>query len=162
MGEWELKQMPKLLAFAPCEKVIVDKFTNSPSVIGVLQNMGVFVKAGEVVGRDSIIAKPWSIFSLWRPMPEDKGKKFRQISQIVLPDGNVFFAQVQEFALEERPHYHVVDWLMFPIGQLGAHPITMWLEDLEGNAITEKYIHPLYVHHMWLPVEAAPSEQETK
>jgi hypothetical protein len=152
--------MPKLLVFAPCDRVIVDKFSNIPSIIGVLQNIGMFVKAGAEIQGDIVVPRSWAVFTLWRPSQEDIGKKLRQITQIVLPDGKVFLSQNQEFVMEEKPHYNIVSWIIFPMGQQGEHPITMWLENLEGTAVTEKYIHPLYVHHAWLPADAVPSEKE--
>ena len=157
----ELRQMPKLMVFAPCEKVIVDSNTGTPSLISLLNTISTIAKAGVEIPSDGAVFRTWDTFTLWWPMPEDRDKQIRQITQIILPDGKVFLAQYNDFVLENRLHYNVTHWFVFPSLE-GVYSITMWLENPTGDAITEKFVFPVHLTRRWLPVDPAPSGDEAK
>lgn len=139
--------MPKLLAFLPCEKVILDD-TKNASLIIVLQGVGVPI-GKEGIPKNAVAPKEWAVFTLWaRPAPEDVGKTFYQFVQLLLPDGTEFTKSHLEFKMEAgKVHTNRLNVVGFPVGQAGEITLNMWLEEHEAKW-TEVYSYPLTVSHL--------------
>jgi hypothetical protein len=79
--------MPKLLIFAPCEKVIIDQATNTLSLITVLQEIRYKAPPNVPLPTNAPLglAMQWSVLTLWRQEePDDAGVQFEQ--RFVLAD----------------------------------------------------------------------------
>jgi hypothetical protein len=72
--------MPKLLLFAPCEKVLVDEATHTTSLIVVLQEIHYKLPPGTpALQPNAALPLQWSIVSLWQEEdPADAGVEFEQ------------------------------------------------------------------------------------
>jgi hypothetical protein len=72
--------MPRLLIFAPCEKVIIGQGDNSVSLIGIIQNVQVNQKLDGTakIPPDTLQPTPWTILSLWQKESADEGIVYTQ------------------------------------------------------------------------------------
>jgi len=71
--------MPRILIFAPCEKVLVDQATNSISLIGVLQEFHYKVPPRQPAPSQNVsLPMNWSVLSLWQEEPSDAGIQYEQ------------------------------------------------------------------------------------
>lgn len=141
----------KLLIFAPCEKVILDKAGN-PSLISIMQNVHITVPDGETVPDNAVSPKEWFVFTHWLASDEDMGVTLSQKTQVILPDGKVFgdppvtsSASFKVDDPEKRIIQNLVTLLGFPVGREGPISVRAWIEDEGGKAITDVLNYPLKV-----------------
>ena len=138
--------MPRLLVFVPCEKIILDDRGNASLVI-LLQGVGVQLGKEETIQKNAITPKEWAVFTLWEPIPEDRGKMFDQVIQLLWPDGNEFSRSKLPFRVQEgRTHQNSANIIGFPVGQAGKLTLNMWLEE-DSHKVGEVYSYPLSVSH---------------
>jgi hypothetical protein len=141
----------KILIFAPCEKVIIDR-AGIPSLVSILQNVNVPVAKGQSVPANAVAPKEWFVFTHWLGAPEEMGQEFAQRTQIVLPDGRPFgdpkgaLTSFKLERLEQRIVQNIVALVGFPIGIPGRLAVRVWVE-AKGVAITEVHEYPLTVIH---------------
>jgi hypothetical protein len=100
--------LPRLLLFAPCERVLIDRFSNAASLIGVVQDLRFDLPVPERIPRSAKFAFPWQLFALWLREPEDEGKRFEQLCELVLPDGEVAMQARATFSLDKRTHRQIM------------------------------------------------------
>jgi hypothetical protein len=115
--------MPKLLVFAPCEKIIVDQTTNTTSVINLLEALNIAIPQDEEskIPADANLAMAWHILALWQAQPEDEGKQFEQRFVAELPSGEALgLMGIMPIAFEAgKPNFrNIVNILGFPIARL--------------------------------------------
>jgi hypothetical protein len=81
--------MPRLILFAPCEKVIVDENLHTTSLIVLLEALNIAVPESEQdkIPKDAVIPFSWHVIALWRHTPEDEGKKLEGRFEVFLPTG---------------------------------------------------------------------------
>jgi hypothetical protein len=139
--------MPKLLIFVPCEKIIIDAGGNA-SLIVLLQDIGLEVPAKTPVPREAVTPKEWAIFTAWKIATEDFGRTFKQVVQLLWPDGKEFKNGAIGFVPEDKKAVHQIQMNIvgFPVGQVGPITINMWLEDKEKK-IGEVYSYIMNVTH---------------
>jgi hypothetical protein len=71
--------MPKLLLFAPCEKVLIDEQSKSISLIVVLQEIHYKLPPGAQIQPNAMLPIQWSVLTLWREEePQDNNVEFEQ------------------------------------------------------------------------------------
>lgn len=139
--------MPKLLIFAPCEKIIIDDQGNATLIV-IMQNVSVSVSEGSELPRDAVTPKEWAVFTLWQPMPEDAGQKFVQVLQALMPDRSEFKRGELSFEMQEnKTQQNRINIVGFPIGQPGQITVNMWLE-VDSEQVGETYSFPLTVTHI--------------
>lgn len=79
--------MPKLLAYLPCEKVVVEDESKNVSVLSILETVTVSLPAGSPApGANASIPMSWSIFTLWQKEQGETGE-FESKSVLAAPDG---------------------------------------------------------------------------
>ena len=128
--------MPKLHIFAICEKVIMDKEDKS-SLISLFNEISVQIlpTAGEIPA-NAVAPKEWSAYDSWKIEPEDVGKEYRQMIQVLYPNGDPFGppAGVNFSPQSGRAYQQVmINAMGFPVGQEGPYTLKMWLE--HGSSI---------------------------
>jgi hypothetical protein len=90
--------MPKLLIFAPGEKVIIDKTDNTVSIIGILGGFNVTTLGEEnVVPEGAALPLRWSVLALWGMGTNDVGKVFEQRLQLLTPGGEIALDMIAAF-----------------------------------------------------------------
>jgi hypothetical protein len=70
--------MPKLLLFAPCEKVLVDRTSNLVTLISLLQELHYKLPPGMPTPSNFALPLSWAVLSLWQEEPSDGGIQFEQ------------------------------------------------------------------------------------
>jgi hypothetical protein len=144
----------KNVIIAPCEKVIVDKSSGTPSLITIMQNINVQVPVGQEIPSDAVVPREWFIFTQWLIEENDYGKTFVQKAMVILPDGTSFGqGSTIPFTLGNRDHriaQNVVTLVGMPIGQLGPLIARVWLEE-NGNKVTDISEYPLKVVQSEVP-----------
>jgi hypothetical protein len=125
---------PRLLIFAPCDKVIIDAQTNNLSLISVFQDLNVELPPQEEVpeGRLPVIVMKWDVVSLWlrdhndpadKPWdvrfqlfdPSDKALPIRGRATMVFGD-----------KLTLRSHVTI---LGFPLSGEGRYTLRLWMQE---------------------------------
>lgn len=155
--------MPRLLAFLACEKVIIEKEHETPSLISILQKVMFQPNEGIEVPVNAIAPFKWSVFTIWDREQGDVGKTFHQKCELTMPDGTAGPITVDlPFTVKDEINFNVANVLGFPIGQLGTITITMWLESESGEAVTPRHIYPVRVERVTPVVQSVTVSNEVK
>lgn len=128
--------MPKLLAFVPCERVIISSDDNSASLITLFAG---FKLAGEGLkqGTDEsprTLPIRWAAFALWYRLPEDEGQTYEQKVELVSPSGKVLISQSQEFLMVKTTHRNTGNVFGFPIVGTGEYTLRLFLRKITGGS----------------------------
>jgi hypothetical protein len=79
--------MPKLLAYLPCEKVVIEDESKNISVLSILETVAVTLARGTPPPTpQASIAMAWAIFTLWQKEKGESGE-FESKSVLVSPSG---------------------------------------------------------------------------
>jgi hypothetical protein len=79
--------MPKLLAYLPCEKVVVEEQSRNVSVLSILETVTVTLASGAPPpAPNASIGMAWAIFTLWQKDPGESGE-VESKSVLVSPEG---------------------------------------------------------------------------
>jgi hypothetical protein len=124
--------MPKLLIFAPCEKVIIDQ-SNNPSLIGVIQGLMSPLPAQTIVPKKSMGLMRWDIFTLWQREEGDGEREYVQECQLIDPDGSTTIQASIRFKFIASTHRNIMSMYGFPLGDVGDHLLKLWLRDPSGT-----------------------------
>jgi hypothetical protein len=109
--------MPKLLAFMPCEKVIIAQDDNNPTLVAMLTEMGITVdRPAGSASLPSLLPSPWSVFTVWNRIEGDDANDFEQRITLISPSGQQVMDARSEFHMEKYTHRIV--------GKVGALPTT--------------------------------------
>ncbi len=121
--------MPKLYVFAVCDKVILDA-NGTASLISLFNEVHAVLASGTEIPPNAVAPKEWAIFVSWKQEPEDAGKEYEQILQIINPDESVFQQTGIKFtfARDKTHHQNTGQVVGFPVGREGTYTVKMWLE----------------------------------
>jgi hypothetical protein len=79
--------MPKLLAYLPCEKVVIEEESKNISVLSILETVNVTLARGAPApAPNASIGMAWAIFTLWQKEKGESGE-FESKSVFVSPAG---------------------------------------------------------------------------
>src|SRR5712691_4610155 len=106
--------MPKLLLFAPCEKVIIAQYGNTASLITILQELTVSVPPDVQIPADAKVPVQWYGFSLWQKQPGDEGKRYEQQIEFADPDGGIVVSASYQFGDDGPFAPYSIDFFRFP------------------------------------------------
>jgi hypothetical protein len=137
--------VPKLLIFAPCEKVIIDQQQNL-TLVAVLQSLQIHLPPREIPEKGTA-AFGWSVLSLWYREPGDEHRGFEQSIELLGPDGSIVGQARSPFRLEKPSHRQTTLFRGFPVGRGGGdYSLKLYLrEDVEGAERKEVATFPLRV-----------------
>jgi hypothetical protein len=97
--------MPKLLAFVPCEKVVISQDENNPTLIALLTEVGVSMEIDAGSKKPVLVPMRWSVFAQWYREPGDEAFEFQQRVRLVSPEGKAALDAVgKKFVLEKLAH----------------------------------------------------------
>ena len=129
--------MAKLYIFAVCDKVIVDS-SGTASLISLFNELqvGLMPQTGSLPP-DAVAPKEWAVFTSWRKEPEDIGKEYIQVVQILNPDGSIFKEERIKFTFgaDKTHHQNTMNTIGFPVGREGTYILKMWLEHDATTAV---------------------------
>jgi hypothetical protein len=136
--------MPKLLVFAPCEKVIISQDENNPTLIAILSSLTLegdattITEALKVAASDKPALVPirWAIFTLWAKESADGTREFTQTVEIESPARNVILTNRGTFAFPDGIDTHrlLLNLPGFPINERGIYILRL---SLEGVTVAE-------------------------
>jgi hypothetical protein len=126
--------MPKLLAFLPCETVIIAQ-NNTTSLITVLEQLTIAIPPDVEIPPDAQLPKSWHVYSLWQRLPEDEGKKFEQRFSLITPEGKETAQGILpiEFAPGIYNFRNIFNILGFPLVDAGMCRLKLSLREVGGN-----------------------------
>jgi hypothetical protein len=140
--------MPRLLIFAPWEKLIIGLGDSSASLIGILQAVQVNPKPGSRDQSPQNITLPmsWVIFTLWHREPgEDVSIGYEQRVALISPMNKVLLESVTAFVMEKESHRIGNTIFGLPVGESGTHMLKLSLRRSDSTAWKEVSSFPLTV-----------------
>jgi hypothetical protein len=154
--------MPKLLLFAPCEKIIIEDKSTNVSFISLLDSIRIGVRVGEIP-EGAAIPLRWSVITMWWRQPDEEPRRYEQQWDFVESDGRVLVRDSAIFVIEGKTHRHITQMEAFPLPRrAGQCLLKLYLrEDAEGSERTEITTFPLAVEVQTLAVNA-PTESEPR
>lgn len=140
--------MPKLLVFAPCEKIIMDENKN-PSLIVILENINLRKPTdGSEIQKNAVTPREWAVFTRWTVSDEEAVKPLVQVLQVLWPNKDEFTQSRVDLPKENNRTKQVnMKFLGTPIGQPGEITINLWLE-LDSKRISEVHSTSITVKHL--------------
>ena len=148
--------MPKLYVFAICEKVVMDKDDRASLITLFNQITAQILPTSPEIPPNAVVPKEWWAFSSWETEPEDDGKEYRQMIQLLYPNGEPFGPPVGATFSPSSGKTHnqvAINAPGFPIGQEGPYTLKMWLEH-GGSVIFEP--PPIIVRVKYQKLDALP------
>lgn len=121
--------MPKLLVFAPCEKVIISQDENNPTLIAILSTIGGEADSAEPIDPKAFAPMRWSVFSIWQRVEGDNQREFIQTLRIVAPSGRIPMDAPQHFTMTEESHRIIAQFGQIPAGEPGNWEIQLFLHE---------------------------------
>jgi|SoiMetStandDraft_2_1073263.scaffolds.fasta_scaffold629529_1 hypothetical protein len=119
--------MPRLLLFAPCEKVITDQQGNSVSLITLLQEIRYSVFQNVQIPPNAALPMKWDVLSLWEKETGDEGIEFEQKIRLVDRNERVLIEYGAQFRFEKRVHRLTLRILGFPMTEPGLLNLVLLL-----------------------------------
>lgn len=139
--------MPRLLLLAPCERAIIERETNSMSLIRLLTGFVVQVPPGGFQ-TDTAIPIMWTAVTVWEMEPEDRGKEFEQDLHIIAPSGRDLGGGTVKFGFAKSIHQNTLNSNAFPVTESGKYQIRILLK--EADSTTQPKVvgeYPMEVEH---------------
>jgi hypothetical protein len=128
--------MPRLLVFAPCEKVIISQADNTATLITVLSGIAAeYEKEGAPPpGKRLSLPIRWTIFSLWKKESTDGDKEFAQSIIFKSPSGeNIFETAAMPIDLKVGSHRMVMLVDSVPVWEPGEWKIELYLSEKDAQ-----------------------------
>ena|SRR5579871_3094634 len=109
--------MPKLLLFAPCEKLLIDEQTKTISLIVILQEIHYKIPPGTQIQPGAMLPMQWSIVTLWREEePQDSHVEFEQQLLIEGSGGDILSTNEARFKFTAPSHRMIAHVPGIPLG----------------------------------------------
>jgi len=121
--------MPQLLAFLPCENVIVSQDHNL-SLIEVLNRVTAEIKVPvQQLKPDAGAPHRWFVVAMWHVVPEDQEAAFEQRIALVDPSGKIRVEAFGELAFgPQKPiHRMVGEMTGFPVSPQGTYSLELYI-----------------------------------
>jgi hypothetical protein len=124
--------VPKLLIFAPCEKVIISTDQNTPTLISILTEL-----RGEIEPTDAQTAQVpdeeaqfpfrWGIFVMWHREESEASQGFEQTLHLISPKQKRMIDQTVSFVVEKANHRIITNLPSVPIGVPGLWTLNLYV-----------------------------------
>jgi hypothetical protein len=139
--------MPRLLLFAPCERVIVEDGSNAISLISVLQELT--VSGGtRTPPPHGLVPQRWFVLSIWaRDGDESSLQGFEQSVTLNGPDGKTFLEVRTNFEIAQKNHRNVALIEGFPVGP-GRYHLTLRIRPVGQEDWKDAADYPIDLIHV--------------
>jgi len=124
--------MPKVLIFAPCEKIIISQ-DNVVSLVSMFQDIKVTLPSDKPVPQHAVFPMKWEVFTLWQRNEQESGKEFEEKCTLLSEDGNALVTVSIKFVLTETFNRIVMQFLGFPLVK-GRCLLKAWLRETGGQS----------------------------
>lgn len=140
--------MPKLILFAPCQKVIVSAQDNTASLISIIETFTIAIPEGADIPTDAVMPMNWSIFSMWELSEGEEGKSFEQRVDFLLPDGRNPLENATT-TIDFQPHSNrvrnVFEVKGFPIPPQGHSLLNLSVREMGQESWQEVASFPIFI-----------------
>lgn len=123
-------EMPRVLIFAPCDRVIFGIGDQSASLIMILHGLQL---QGEATPAIVPILYRFSVFVQWYKSADDEGKIFEQKVSLALGDTNPVLENVTSFQMTTNLHRIVANFQKLPALTPGEYNLTLSIR-MQGEA----------------------------
>lgn len=131
--------MPKLLAYLPCEKVVIEDESKNVSVLSILETVTVTMPRGAAPpAQNASIRMPWAIFALWQKDKDESGE-FESKSALVSPAGELLAeTPIAKLSFGANSRQQVVNRMAeFPIWAPGACQLKLMVKTSRDTGFRE-------------------------
>jgi hypothetical protein len=125
--------MPKAKLIAPCERVIIDRETETLNLMSLLDGMKVIVPSKTGGLASGTVDVSWSFVVAWHADEGDIGKKFWQSGNIEMPDGVVIPGLPMPFEFRGRVTHTIANIGGFPAFASGIYIIHVLYKPADNN-----------------------------
>lgn len=115
--------MPKLLLFAPCERVIIEQGANTVSLISVIQELTVAVPSD--VPANAAAPQRWYVIAMWQRDEKETAQRFEQRLVVENPKGEHLLELLTPFELSKETHRNIGAIDGFPISIAGRYTLRL-------------------------------------
>jgi len=138
--------MPRLLLFAPCQNVIIDRENNTVSLISILQKINYRPKTELQGPTTTNIAVPmqWAVLAFWKRNAGEENKTFEQRLALLGDDDRVLLESVATWKFIEDSHRVITRALGFPIGTRHLR-LVVWVRESGTHEWHETSEYPIEV-----------------
>lgn len=138
--------MPRLMLLVACEKALVDRGTNTLSLISLLQVM--HIPAADLAGPETTAVTDWSIVAIWATEPGDEAPREWEASlSLTMPDGTVAAEVIGKMDLSKLYHRRIHRIGGFPAAQQGVSTLRAKQREVGTEAWIEVGAYPIRVQH---------------
>jgi hypothetical protein len=139
--------MPKLAVFAACNKILIDKDSESPSLIGVFSAIKAARQGGTAIPENAVSPQEWAIFTMWRSEEGEVGTIFTQQVRIIAPNGVEYGKATDDFGFTGPSHTLRIGVAGMPVGKEGELLISLWLEKQGQRIAPHEYTYSVNIAH---------------
>jgi hypothetical protein len=137
--------MPKLLVFLPCLKAI-NGDDGLLTIVSVLEFVGVTFAPNQLpVPPEAVVPLFWQMVSIWYKSPDDGDRRFEQVIELVLPNGQTGFSAISPIEITDRTQRIKLDGKLFPVGVPGEVIIRVGFREAGDTTITPQVEYPVLV-----------------
>jgi hypothetical protein len=143
--------MPKLLAYLPCEKVVVEDESKNISVLSILETVNVTLSKGAPApARQASIGMAWAIFTLWQKEKGESGE-FESKSVFVSPGGELLAeTPVARLGFGANTRQQIINRMAsFPIWSPGNCQLKLMVRTARDGEFRELANVIVAVRHSW-------------
>jgi hypothetical protein len=133
--------MPRLLAFLPCEKVIINQGDNTVTLVSLMQGI-----AGNASDRDAPYDRElmgrltWNIFTMWLQEPEHDEREYQQRVTLIDPLGRIRIEAISSFRFEKPIHRVAGVVEVVPVWPSGRYSMNLQLKLKDDAADWGEYV----------------------
>lgn len=129
--------LPRSLVFCACEKVIISQDENNPTLVAVLNQLGITaVGEGDRLPEKAAAPMRWNIFSLWLKEPEDE-TAYEQVVRLLSPARAKLFESHTRFASSKVTQRITLRMDAFPLAGSGRYVLELFLRRPDEEITTE-------------------------
>lgn len=143
--------MPKLLAYLPCEKVVVEDESKNISVLSILETVNVTLpKGAPSPAHQASIGMAWAIFTLWQKEKGESGE-FESKSVFVSPAGELLAeTPVARLGFGSNTRQQIINRMAsFPIWSPGNCQLKLMVRTARDADFRELANVIVAVRHSW-------------
>jgi hypothetical protein len=143
--------MPKLLAYLPCEKVVIEEESKNISVLSILETVNVTLARGAPAPvQNASIGMAWAIFTLWQKEKGESGE-FESKSVFVSPAGELLAeTPAAKLGFGTNTRQQVVNRMAsFPVWAPGACQLKLMVKTTRDGDYRELANVAVVVRHTW-------------
>jgi hypothetical protein len=140
--------MPRVLLFAPCERVIIEHGANTISLIALLQNLNLPLPESIPTPAKALASIRWYALAIWRRDDDDATTNYQQRVALRMPDGSEPIEALTDFVMSKEQHRNIVQFQGLPVGQQGECTLTLSYRQTGDEHWTEVGAYPLQIRHI--------------